>query len=145
MRPEFLALISNNKEQFKENLESILISLITDKVNKKYLEETSKLFEKTKIESKKLVEEKVLIEEEKPVYMPIEEVNNAINHNRTNWLIAKDGSNLEITPEIAKYLAELYNYLNNTHKDKLVKLITESDYGFKKAVKTAERLYRRQK
>lgn len=142
MRPEFLALMSDNKEQFKDELSSKLFSLIQEKVSGKYLEECKKFFENIKLEPKQL-KEQTIVEINVPVYMPIDEVNNAINNNRTNWLIAKDGSTLEITPEAAKYLAELYKSLNTTHRDKLVKLITESDHGFKKAVKTAERLYRR--
>ena len=144
MRSEFLALISEDKEQFKNELGNIILSLIEKKIGEKYLEETKNFFQNIKLEPKQL-DEQIIVEEEAPVYMPIDEINSAINNNRTNWLIAKDGSQLEITPNAAKYLAELYKTLNNTHKDKLVKLIMESDHGFKKAVNTAERLYRRQK
>jgi hypothetical protein len=144
MRSEFLALISEDKDQFRNELNNILVSLIEQKISKKYLEEASKLLEKITLEPK-VIAEQTIVEQEVPVYMPIDEINNAINNNRTNWLLAKDGSQLEVTPDIAKYLAELYKSLNNTHKDKLVKLITESDHGFKKAVKTAENLYRRHK
>ena len=92
---------------------------------------------------KKKEQKNVQLESVQVEYMPIQEINNAINTNRTNWITAKDGSQLELTPTMAKYLAELYKTLNTSHKDKLINLILESDHSFKKAVKTAEKLYRR--
>jgi hypothetical protein len=104
-----------------------------------YLNECENLFNNIIVEKSK---PQVQIQEQvSKTYMPIAEFNNAINNNTTNWITAKDGSQLEITPKMAKYLAELYNSLNSSHKDKLINLILESDHGFKKAVKTAERIY----
>jgi hypothetical protein len=101
------------------------------------------LFESIKVKPKNTQKNDIQLESTQIEYMPIQEVNNAINTNRTNWITAKDGSQLELTPTMAKYLAELYKTLNTSHKDKLINLILESDHSFKKAVKTAEKLYRR--
>jgi len=143
LRPEFTALISEDKEKFKTELNSLIQDKLTEKMSELYVKECTLLFEKTKVLPKKKEEKVEIHENTTVVYMPIYEINNAINTNRTNWITAKDGSQLEVTPQMAKYLAELYKTLNNSHKDKLVNLILESDHGFKKAVKTAEKLYRR--
>ena len=139
-RSEFLALMNEDKHLFKKELFSILENKISEKITLRYVNESKKILSSIKTKKIHKIKEQI---EVKPVtiYMPINEVNSAINNNRTNWLLAKDGSNIEITPKMAKYLAELYKSLNNLHKEKLVKLITESEHGFKKALKTAERLY----
>jgi hypothetical protein len=143
LRPEFTALMKEDKDSFKNELNSLIQNKLTEKVSELYMKECELLFEKTKTLPKKKEEKQEIHESVEVVYMPISEINNAINSNRTNWITAKDGSQLEVTPQMAKYLAELYKTLNNSHKDKLVNLILESDHGFKKAVKTAEKLYRR--
>lgn len=143
LRPEFTALMKEDKNSFKNELNSLIQNKLTEKVSELYLKECELLFEKTKTLPKKKEDKQEIHENVEVVYMPISEINNAINNNRTNWITAKDGSQLEVTPQMAKYLAELYKTLNNSHKDKLVNLILESDHGFKKAVKTAEKLYRR--
>lgn len=143
LRPEFTALMKEDKDSFKNELNSLIQNKLTEKVSELYLKECEMLFEKTKTHPKKKEEKQDIHENVEVVYMPISEINNAINSNRTNWITAKDGSQLEVTPQMAKYLAELYKTLNNSHKDKLVNLILESDHGFRKAVKTAEKLYRR--
>lgn len=139
-RPEFLALVNENKLLFKKELFSILENKISKKITLKYIGESKNILSSIKVKKVQQIKEQI---ETKPVtvYMPINEINCAINNNRTNWMLTKDGSNVEITPKMAKYLAELYKSLNNLHKEKLVKLITESEHGFKKALKTAERLY----
>lgn len=142
IRPEFAALILDDKDIFKKELYNILEDKITEEMAKLALEEAKNILKNIKLEPKqKIVQEEIV--HETPVYMPISEVNNAINHNRTCWMTAKDGSQLELTPQMAKYLAELYKSLNTSHRDKLINLILESEHGFKKATKTAERLYRR--
>jgi len=141
IRKEFLALIQNDRELFKEQLFSAISDRIAEEMAKKYLDASEKLFKSITLEPKVKRVPVQIQEQVKTEYMPIAEFNNAINHNTTNWMTAKDGSQLEITPKMAKYLAELYNSLNSSHKDKLINLILESDHGFKKAVKTAERIY----
>lgn len=140
IRSEFEALMLNDKQLFKKEVYSILESMLDAQFDKVWKNESEKLFEKTVcVKPEKPTE--VITEETLKTYMPIQEINDSINSNRTTWITGKDGSQIEITPKMAKYLAELYNSLNTLHKEKLVKLIKESDHGFKKAVKTAERLY----
>lgn len=142
IRPEFVALVKNDKTLFKKELYTILEDKISEEMAKKALQESKNILNNIKIEPKqKPIQEEQI--QEVPIYMPLDEVNNAINYNRTCWMTAKDGSQLELTPQMAKYLAELYKSLNTSHKDKLISLILESEHGFKKAIKTAERLYRR--
>lgn len=141
-RPEFLALASSDVNEFKKELFRLLEDRISTEMAKLYLKESSGIINNIVLEKKKpvhLTEQKIA--KQVPVYMPITELNDSINFSRTVWLTAKDGSQLEVTPKMAKYLAELYNSLNKMHKEKLVNLILESDHGFKKAVKTAEKLY----
>lgn len=140
IRSEFKALIDGDKQLFKKEVYSILEGMLDSKFNKVWQNESNKLFEKTVCEKEEINEE-VLQEVPVKTYMPIQEINDSINYDRTTWIVAKDGSQIEVTPKMAKYLAELYDSLNNTHKEKLVKLIKESTQGFKKAVKTAEKLY----
>lgn len=142
-RPEFSALKEENRDLFKKEVYSLIREKLCDSLAHRYLTEANKILKNIQTKPKpkkeiKIFEEKVSVE-----YMPINEVNVAINTNRTTWATAKDGSLLEITPNMAKYLAELYKTLNTSHKDKLVNLMLESEHGFKKAVKTAEKLYRR--
>lgn len=141
MRSEFLALIQEDKDLFKKELFSIIQDKISEKMVTTYLSESKKALKKAKSKPKLKImnEEKISIQE--IIHMPINEINSAINTNRTNWIVTKEGSQIEVTPKMAKYLAELYKSLNNLHKEKLVNLITESEHGFKKALKTAERLY----
>ena len=144
LRREFEALIAEDKDSFKKELNSLIADKFTEAIAKRYMDQCSTLIENTKVKPKKKKEQKnVQLESVQVEYMPIQEINNAINTNRTNWITAKDGSQLELTPTMAKYLAELYKTLNTSHKDKLINLILESDHSFKKAVKTAEKLYRR--
>ena len=120
IKPEFVALMMSDKELFKKELYSILEDKMSIQVSNKYIDESEKLFEHTKIEPKPVIIKEAVIEPSKKVYMPINEVNSAITFNRTHWMTARDGSSLELTPQMAKYLAELYNSLNSLHKDKLV-------------------------
>ena len=143
LRREFQALLAEDKDSFKKELNFLIATKLTETVAKKYMEQCSKLFESIKVKPKNIQKIDIQLESTQVEYMPIQEVNNAINTNRTNWITAKDGSQLELTPTMAKYLAELYKTLNTSHKDKLINLILESDHSFKKAVKTAEKLYRR--
>jgi hypothetical protein len=139
IRKEFAALVASNKDAFKQEMFSLIEDRIAIRMSEMYLNECENLFNNIIVEKSK---PQVQIQEQvSKTYMPIAEFNNAINNNTTNWITAKDGSQLEITPKMAKYLAELYNSLNSSHKDKLINLILESDHGFKKAVKTAERIY----
>jgi len=141
MRSEFLALIKEDKDLFKKELFSIIQDKISEKMVTTYLSESKKALKKAKLKIKPKImnEEKISIQE--IIHMPINQIKSAINTNRTNWIVTKEGSQIEVTPKMAKYLAELYKSLNNLHKEKLVNLITESEHGFKKALKTAERLY----
>jgi hypothetical protein len=144
-RKEFIALVEENKSSFKKEVMSLIEKMISKRVTDLYIKESAVILKTIKCESKQKekLSEEVLIEPVQPFVFPVREINDAILYERTCWLTAKDGSQLEITSEMAKYLAELYNSLNTLHKDKLIKLITESEYGFKKAVKTAQKLYRR--
>lgn len=141
IRSEFLAIINEDKDLFKKELFSSIQDKISEKMAIEYLNESKKLIKNIKSKQKNKTINEEIVKQPPIVYMPINEINLAINNNRTNWLLAKDGTQLEITPKMAKYLAELYKSLNNLHKEKLVNLITESEHGFKKALKTAERLY----
>lgn len=140
-RPEFLALVHSDKDLFKKELFTIIESKISKKVSEKKKEESLKIVKNAKPKPKKEIKENVEQPKQYVNYMPVSEINLAINNNRTCWLTAKDGSQLEISPKMATYLAELYKSLNTSHKDKLIVLMTESEHGFKKALNTAERLY----
>ncbi len=142
-RPEFLALREENKDLFKKEIYSLIKEKICESLAHSYIKESNQILNKIKTLPKTKKIEKVFEQVSTVQYMPINEVNIAINTNRTTWVTAKDGSLLEITPNMAKYLAELYKTLNTSHKDKLINLILESEHGFKKAVKTAEKIYRR--
>lgn len=140
-RPEFLALIQNDKDLFKRELFSIIENKISEKMTKKKLEEARKIVKNAKSKPKKVIKESIEEPKQTVTHIPISEINIAINSNRTCWMTTKDGSQLEISPKMATYLAELYKSLNTSHKDKLISLVTESEHGFKKALNTAERLY----
>jgi hypothetical protein len=144
-RKEFVALVSENKTSFKREVLTLIEKRIAEKVTELYIKESATILKNIKLppKQKKLVKEEVLVKPIRTDLFPIREINDAILHERTHWMTAKDGSQLEITLESAKYLAELYKSLNTLHREKLLNLITESDYGFKKAVKTAKKLYRR--
>lgn len=145
VRKEFVALIEENKEQFKNNLFSLIEDQIAEKMAELYIKESEQILLKLtsnncedRQEEPEELKEEVLV----PLF-PVTEISEAISTDRTHWMVTKDGSQVEITPKTAKYIMELYNSLNTLHKEKLVNLITESQHGFKKALKTAEKLYRR--
>ena len=143
VRKEFVALIEENKEQFKNSLFSLIEDQITEKMAELYIKESEQILLKLSpsiceesINQPEEIQEEILL----PSF-PVTEISEAISSDRTHWMVTKDGSQIEITPKTAKYIMELYNSLNTLHKEKLVNLITESQHGFKKALKTAEKLY----
>lgn len=138
---QFKALIKEDKELFKQELYFLIDQKIKQEFEKKRFKESAKIVKNAKPKPKKVINETVIEQPKLKEYMPIVEINTAINTNRTCWITAKDGSQLEITPKMATYLAELYKTLNTSHKDKLICLMMESEHGFKKALNTAERLY----
>ena len=143
-RKEFVALISEDKEAFKRQVISLIEKTISKRVTELYIRESAVILKNIKCEPKqKQIKEQLITEPKHINLFPIKEINDALLSERTHWMTAKDGSQLEITLKSAKYLAELYNSLNSLHKEKLLNLISESEHGFKKAVKTAEKLYRR--
>lgn len=143
-RKEFVALINEDKTSFKKQVISLIEQQISKNVTDRYIKESASILMKIKCQPKRKMNEQV---KEAPVVkkqiIPVKEINDALLSERTHWLMAKDGSQIEVTAQMAKYLAELYVSLNTLHKEKLVNLITESEHGFKKAVKTAQKLYRR--
>lgn len=143
-RKEFVALINEDKLSFKKEVLSLIEKNISKKVTDNYIKESASILQNIKCHPKiKQIKEQIINEPVEITVFPIKEINDAILYERTHWLTTKDGSQIEVTIEKAKYLAELYNSLNTLHKEKLVNLITESEHGFKKAVKTAQKLYRR--